>query len=126
ATPSLARPMPMLPAKPPIARTKVSAFASEVRGRAGVISPPIRPATRASITVAAGRARAMLDHGIAESCPDRTRFVGAVAHPQAERRQVRVPNADPDADRAFQQGIGPGQHPCVVLTVVVGRIRAVE
>src|SRR5512146_2985341 len=119
--PSRARPVPTLPAKPPTARTNDVAPAREVRGSAGVRSTPTRPTTTASIIddpVArrgSERSSELPDHRVPEGPADGPRLIGAIPHPEAERREVRIPDADPDADRSGQQLVRAGQHPGAVL-----------
>src|SRR5450432_1909046 len=116
----------MFPANPPTARTNRVASASELRGASGVRSTPIRPMTNASIT---GRWKASLQvllDGGPEGQGTRARLVRPVPHPQAERREVGVVHADPDADRALEEGVGLGQHADAVVTVGVTGNLAVE
>src|SRR5690349_6468515 len=101
----------MFPANPPIARWNAMASARLVRGTGGVRSTPIRPMTTASVIAApAARfstdSRSVLDDGVPERRPDLRRLVRAIAHPQPEWREVRVTDADPDADRAVEERVG--------------------
>src|ERR1700704_3012871 len=108
--PRRARPVAMFPANPPTARTKDSASASDVRGVAGVRSTPTRPMTTASIIDGSRGSRPVLDHGIPEGGPDLPGLGRPVAHPQPERREIRVLDADPDAERPLEERVRLGEH----------------
>ena len=70
---------------------------SEVPGVVGVRSTPTRPTTTASIIEGGRPSRPVLDHGVAEYRSDLAGFGLPVSHPKAERREVRILDADPDA-----------------------------
>ena len=68
----------------------------------------------------------MLDRGIPERGADPPSLLWSVAHPEPERGEVRVANADADADRTLEEPVCLGEHAGPIVAVWVALDRAVE